>query len=1167
MCLNPFIAKKLRLAFFFALLVLAIICSLLSTWLYDAKFAELMKDEFKQEQVISSELDKSFTADVSALAIQGRLLASVFESEHDSEHVSSPKPVYQVNLTDVAGPKSLQNTSQVEIQDNYSLLQSTLSSLANLTNVEQAFFAWHSKSDIFELIASESQFELPNEVLAWLALYSHQSNRLLDKAFFSPPFRIAKTDSNRNYMIYSFGSVKQQYYVLLQLKSDALKFVESASNLNAVLWHSDSGFLVYSNIEAQVNRYVLSPNPLLAVSSLPLPIQKFIIYQTPEQNKKVELTEVAGELQLVTKLGLADKNYQLLLFKSGKKVVAEAMHQASQQALFAFFSGVFALVILLVLVIRFLADPTSKLIEFIDQQSSVFEIGKPVIPKGWFSWFEKIQISFQDNRNLLHNLTEKNKELDEKVKVRTRELIQQTISKDRNLALNRAMMNTIPDSLYYKNLSGGYLGCNKAYEDLIGLTEDQLVAKTASDIFEPEKALIVEQVEQKIITSNEVHIEQETIVSKTGETRLIRWLYSAITSAQGEALGILGLGQDITEQQTSMRNLSFAAEQAEKASQVKGEFIANISHEIRTPMNSIIGMLQLLQDSAIDTSQQSYLKIAETSAQNLLSVINNILDFSKASAEKLEVESATFSISKVLESSFANSVPKAMQKGLLLDIQLPPNFPEYLQGDEVKLGQIFTNLIGNAVKFTEQGQVLVTAEVIEQTESSEQLCFYIRDTGIGIEEEQQKTVFEAFSQADSSVTRKYGGTGLGLTITCQLVELLNGSIELESQVGVGTVFKLSFEFARVQQQPKAQMVDASWLYWDHDIEVRQLLENKLDSYGLKPQLLTNNEEPELAQNSILLCRPEALTTLTRNVTELIESGQLKLQPVSFSYNTESRKLSQLPHLPMLTAPVSAKNIVTNAVEQSLLTSQVNEHRAQLSGAKLLIVEDNRVNQQVLTLMLQTEGAQVVVTSNGAEAITAIEDEHFDLVLSDIQMPVMDGISLVKRLRRDKHTVPFVIVSAHTNETDVQNSISAGANEHIAKPINKAQLVKVVSDLLQQTRQAFSNHLTKQVNVDFLLEQFNQSVPIAKKVLTSFATSQQQDFEQFCLQALELEFDTIKRKVHSYKGMLGNIGAESAHQASIEFERKLLAKEQVDEEDLLHWQHTLNQLFDAIEQLK
>ncbi len=1165
--MNSFIAKKLRLAFFSALLVLAVICSLLATWLYEAKFAELIKDEFKQEQAISTELDKSFTADVSALAIQGRLLANVLENGHDSDYVSEPTPVYQVNLTDVTGVKPLQRAGQVEIQHNYSLLQSTLSSLANLTSVEQAFFAWHNKSDTFELIASESQFELPNEVLTWLALYSHQSNRLLDKAFFSPPFRIAKTDSNRNYMIYSFGSAKQQYYVLLQLKSHALRFVES-SDLSAVLWHSDSGFLVYSNIEAQVNRYVLSPNPLLAVSSLPLPIQKFIIYQTPEQNKKVELTEVAGELQLVTKLGLADKSYQLLLFKSGKEVVAEAMRQASQQALFAFFSGVFALVILLVLVIRFLAEPTSKLIEFIDQQSSVFEVGKPVIPKGWFNWFEKIQISFQDNRNLLHNLTEKNKELDEKVKVRTRELIQQTISKDRNLALNRAMMNTIPDSLYYKNLSGGYLGCNKAYEELIGLTEEQLVAKTASDIFEPEKALVVEQVEQKIIASNEVHIEQETIVSKTGETRLIRWLYSAITSSQGEALGILGLGQDITEQQTSMRNLSFAAEQAEKASQVKGEFIANISHEIRTPMNSIIGMLQLLQDSTIDTSQQSYLKIAETSAQNLLSVINNILDFSKASAEKLEVESATFSISKVLESSFANSVPKAMQKGLLLDIQLPPNFPEYLQGDEVKLGQIFTNLIGNAVKFTEQGQVVVTAEVVEQTESSEQLCFYIRDTGIGIEEEQQKTVFEAFSQADSSVTRKYGGTGLGLTITCQLVELLNGSIELESQVGVGTVFKLSFEFARVQQQPKVQMVDASWLYWDHDLEVRQLLENKLSSYGLKPELLPNNEELELAQNSILLCRPETLTTLVSKVTELIESGQLKLQPVSFSYNTESRKLSQLPHLPMLTAPVSAKNIVTNAVEQSLLlSSQVSEHKAQLSGAKLLIVEDNRVNQQVLTLMLQAEGAQVVVTSNGAEAITAIKDEHFDLVLSDIQMPVMDGISLVKKLRRDKHTVPFVIVSAHTSESDVQNSISAGANEHIAKPINKAQLVKVVGDLLLQTRQAFSNQLTKQVNVDFLLEQFNQSVPIAKKVLTSFANSQQQDFEQFCLQALELEFDAIKHKVHSYKGMLGNIGAESAHQASIEFERKLLAKEQTDEEDLLHWQHALNQLFDAIEQLK
>lgn len=1141
----------------------------MGSWLYQTKFEQLIKFEFVSENQLTQQLDKSFTADFTTLASQGRLLANVFEQQSSTEQVYDSELVYQVNLTDVNITPTKELASQVQVQHNFSLIKTSLSNLAELETVDKAFFAWHSNLDTFQLLSSQAEFELPSEVLTWLSLYSHQSDKLLDKPFFSPPFRITKTDSNHNYMIYSFGSKSQQFYLLLQLQSDRLKLAKLfEQGISSVLWHSDSGFLVNSNIEAQINRYVLSPNPLLAVSSLPLPIQKFIIYQTPEQDNKVEIAKVDGEKQLVTKIAIAEQNYKLLLFKPAANSMSLAMDHAVKQSMFVFLSGLLALLTLLTLMTRTLAGPTSKLIDFIEQQSSVFEVGKPVIPKGWFIWFEKIQSSFQDNRNLLHNLTEKNKELDDKVKVRTRELMQQTISKDRNLALNQAMMNTIPDSLYYKNLSGGYLGCNKAYEELIGLSEDQLVAKTAADIFEPEKAFAIERVEQKIIASNEVHIEQETIVGEDGETRLVRWLYSAITSSTGEALGILGLGQDITEQQMSMRNLSFAAEQAEKANQVKGEFIANISHEIRTPMNSIIGMLQLVQDSSVDSSQQSYLKIAETSAQNLLSVINNILDFSKASAEKLEVESATFSISKVLESSFANSMPKAMQKGIMLDIQLPQNFPEYLQGDEIKLGQIFTNLIGNAVKFTEQGQVLVTGEVLEQSDTTEQLCFYIRDTGIGIEEEQQKKVFEAFSQADSSVTRKYGGTGLGLTITCQLVELLNGSIELESQVGVGTVFKLSFEFTRVHQQPELQSIDASWFYWDHDNDVCQLLKNKLSGYDLTPRLISNDDSFSYPENSILVCRPESLSGLSEHTINQINAFRLKLQPISFSYSTESTKLPELPHLPMLTAPVSAKNIIVNAAEKPVLSpSHTVPHDAQLAGVKLLVVEDNKVNQQVLTLMLKAEGASVHIAGNGAEAISVLENEHFDLVLSDIQMPVMDGISLVKKLRKDKYTIPFVIVSAHTSETDVQNSLSAGANEHIAKPINKQQLVEVVTELLEQTKRSFAQKLVKQINVDFLLNQFNQSIPIATKVLLGFYNSQQQDVENFCAKAMGLEFDTVSRKVHSYKGMLGNIGAETAHQSTVELERKLVAKQALEEDDLLQWQHQIGQLFEVIRTLK
>lgn len=1167
--LNSFIAKKLRLAFFAAFSALVIICIALGNRQFQLKFTELMQQEFQQEQASISEFNDAFNSERMTLTTQGRLLSTIFETsaKADSQELIET-PVYQVNLVNAQVADRLSHAPNAVVQQNYQLLKSSLDSLSKLANVEQAFFAWRDNSETFQLFSERAEFELPNKVLTWLALYSHQSNKLLDKPFFSPPFHIAKTDSNNNYMIYSFAAGQQQYFVMLELKLNALKLGEKlATNANVVLWHSDSGFLVSSNIEAQINRYVLTTNPLLAVSSLPLSIQKFIIYQSPERTEQVQQAEVANELQLVTKMELAAGSYKVLLFKPAQDIMSAAIEHTYQFILLIFLSGLLTLLIAMTLVIRLLASPTSKLINFIEQQSSVFEVSTPIVPKGWYAWFEKIQSSFQDNRNLLHNLTEKNKELDDKVKARTRELIQQTMSKDRNLALNRAMMNTIPDSLYYKNLSGGYLGCNNAYEKLIGLTEDQLVAKTAADIFEPEKALMIEQAERELIASNKVHIEQEVLRADNGETILIRWLYSPITNTKGEVLGILGLGQDITEQQTSIRNLSFAAEQAEKANQVKGEFIANISHEIRTPMNSIIGMLQLLQGSAVDSSQQSYIKIAETSAQNLLSVINNILDFSKASAEKLEVELEPFSITQVLESSFANSLPKAMQKGILLDIQLPSNFPEYLQGDEVKLGQIFTNLIGNAVKFTEQGQVTVTGEVVEQSESSEKLCFYIRDTGIGIEEEQQKRVFEAFSQADNSVTRKYGGTGLGLTITCQLVELLNGSIELESQVGVGTVFKLTFEFTRVLQQPELKAIDAQWFCWDSEGDVSQLLLDKLNSYGLQSKLLTSAGNLQPDSNNILVCRPEAINSLSDEIIEQIHQQKIKLQPVCFSYSVDSSKLAQLPHLPMLTAPFSVKRIISNAAEQKLLLPKPPQQKTEeLAGVKLLVVEDNKVNQQVLTLMLQSEGAKVVVANNGVEALALIDDDCFDMVITDIQMPVMDGITLVKKLRENSSgvkNIPIVVVSAHTGENDINNSIAAGADKHLAKPIDKLQLFDTLADLLTTSRQQLIEKLGQQINVEFLLQQFNQSVPIAIQVLQRFVQSQQQEFVEFCQQAQKLELDSVKAKVHSYKGMLGNIGAEAAHQACIELERNLNTNNKLTSEELLVWQQNVSQVFDSI----
>lgn len=1128
-----------------------------------------LRAEIKEVEQLNKELNSEFFA----LTSQGQLLATLFE-QHTVGNINKPSNAYQIDLMEAQKAKKakLNVISEAEVNAHYGLINSTLFNLSELSNVNDAFFVWQDEQDNFQLLSGRANFELPDKVLTWLALYSHQSKRLLDKPFFSPPFKVAKTNINKNYMIYSFLTTTKQYFVVLELKASTFKLQSySELNANAVLWHNSSGFLVSSNIESQVNKYILTTNPLLAGTSLPLSMQKLIYNQVASKDGKVEQAMIEGEeAQVATRLSLANGHYEVLLFKPELALHEKAKYGAIKFGLLIFLSGLLTLLIFLALILRFLAGPTSKLIEYIEQQSSVFETGEPRIPKGWYTWFEKIQLSFQDNRNLLHNLTEKNRELDIKVKSRTRELMMQTISKDRNLALNSAMMNTIPDSLYYKNVSGGYLGCNKAYEALIGLSEESLVAKTAADIFTPDKAAEIERVEQIIISTNRVYIDEEAIEQEDGSQILIRWLYSPITNTTGEVLGILGIGQDITEQQASLQKLAAIAEEAERADQVKGEFIANISHEIRTPMNSIIGMLQLLQGSSTDSSQQSYIKIAETSAKNLLSVINNILDFSKASAEKLEVESEVFSITQVLESSFANSAPKAMQKGVILDTQLAPDCPELLKGDEVKLGQIFTNLIGNAVKFTEQGNVIVSAKVLKKTELTQTLCFEVRDTGIGIAKSQQKKVFEAFSQADNSVTREYGGTGLGLTITYQLVELLGGKIELESEVGLGSIFRLEFTFERVEPQPEVAFVEANWCYWDHDTQVRELLHNKLVSFGLSAHLLDLNDEQVMCPSSVLICRPEALSHLPKVLIEMIKLGKLKLQPISYTFNPNSGLLVELPHLPVLTSPFNVQSLMLNLLQEQWVQPQPSNKEGELTNIRVLVVEDNELNQQVLSLMLKADDAQVQVVKNGSEALITLGNDQFDIVISDIQMPVMDGLTLTKSIRSmsdEVKDVPIIIVSAHTSEADIVNSLSAGANKHLPKPINKVELVQSIQELVGKTAHDAFNGLAEYINLDFLLDQFHHSVPSAKQVLKSFWNSQKEEFNEFSSNALVLDRDVVTRKIHSYKGMLGNIGAEDAHQETIKLEQQLKTSGQIAEGDFNRWQQKVSELLSMLQKLE
>jgi|GEM_PF-2156374 len=636
--------------------------------------------------------------------------------------------------------------------------------------------------------------------------------------------------------------------------------------------------------------------------------------------------------------------------------------------------------------------------------------------------------------------------------------------------------------------------------------------------------------------------------------------------------------------QKSNEELKIAQKQAEEAAQAKGMFLARMSHEIRTPMNAIIGLAYLALSSKPPSKTADYIIKIKDAADSLLGIINDILDFSKAEANKITLEKLPFNIEELFDSFSNLIVLKAQEKDLEFMMSIDPEIPGNLIGDPLRLSQILTNLASNAVKFTDRGEVLISVELLETLVNQVVLRFVVKDTGIGLSQEQIDMLFESFTQADESTTRKFGGTGLGLAICKNLVELMGGKIRVDSVPGKGSSFSftINIEIATEQRTfTKANSTDLRGLkvlVVDDNATSREVLKKMFASLCLDVATASSGEEALRSIEAHSENKPYDLVLM-----DWIMPG---LNGIETSYAIKNHEnMSQVPAILMVTAYdvenaqkderiSSVDGFLTKPVKQSVLFDTVmkifNLEKADgnktpalekgdfelkwlpsIAGAEVLLVEDNKINQQVARELLEKSGLNVTIADNGYEAIAKVAQKTFDLVFMDIHMPELDGIEAAKQIRsQSKYAdLPIVAMTANAMEGDKDLSLASGMNGHITKPINPSVLVNTLikwikpkntwsekpesPDTRKETWLTFNT-----INSDQGIKNVGGDSKFYLKILQEFADSNRNVAEQIKHDIVTGDYKKAFIAVHTVRGIAGNIAAFSLYEAAAQLEGAL-----------------------------